>query len=231
MPYQPTACARSYRLVIVRKNLAIEKGEQRLFDDYRYFYYLTNDWEKPAIEIVFRANGRCNQENLNAQLKGAVRALTAPVDNLESNWAYMVMVSLAWNLKAWWRYGRRRPGDGGWNVFSTSKRPCCGWSSKPSSMRSCDCRARLFKRVDGSFIACSVGMRGSQCSSARSRNYSTDKTYRSRSLDAPVRRGIAGTSWSGRKVKISNSRMDYRTPPRAWRFPAPTELLEIHPAT
>ncbi len=94
--------ARSYRLVIVRKNLAIEKGEQRLFDDYRYFYYLTNDWEKPAIEIVFGANGRCNQENLNAQLKGAVRALTAPVDNLESNWAYMVMVSLAWNLKAWW---------------------------------------------------------------------------------------------------------------------------------
>ncbi len=77
MPYRPTACARLYRLVIVRKNLAIEKGEQRLFDDYRYFYYLTNDWEKPAIEIVFRANGRCNQENLNAQLKGAVRALTS----------------------------------------------------------------------------------------------------------------------------------------------------------
>ena len=175
MPYRPTACARLYRLVIVRKNLAIEKGEQRLFDDYRYFYYLTNDWEKPAIEIVFRANGRCNQENLNAQLKGAVRALTAPVDNLESNWAYMVMVSLAWNLKAWWRYGRRRPGDGGWNVFSTSKRPCCGWSSKPSSMRSCDCRARLFKRVDGSFIACSVGIRGKTCSSVRSRSYGTDK--------------------------------------------------------
>jgi Transposase DDE domain group 1 len=102
MPYRPTACARVYRLVIVRKNLAIEKGEQRLYDDYRYFYYLTNDWEKPAVEIVFGANGRCNQENLNAQLKGAVRALTAPVDNLESNWAYMVMVALAWNLKAWW---------------------------------------------------------------------------------------------------------------------------------
>lgn len=24
------------------------------------------------------------------------------MDTLESNWAYMVMVSLAWNLKAWW---------------------------------------------------------------------------------------------------------------------------------
>ncbi len=102
MPYRPTACKQSYRLVIVRKNLTIEKGEQRLFDDYRYFYYLSNDWEKSQAEIVCSANGRCNQENLNAQLKGAVRALTAPVDNLESNWAYMVMVALAWNLKAWW---------------------------------------------------------------------------------------------------------------------------------
>ena len=31
-----------------------------------------------------------------------MRALRAPVDNLESNWAYMVMTALAWNLKAWW---------------------------------------------------------------------------------------------------------------------------------
>src|SRR5262249_5808029 len=53
-------------------------------------------------EIVFAANGRCNQENTLAQLLGGVRALTAPVDNLVSNWAYMVMTSLAWNLKAWW---------------------------------------------------------------------------------------------------------------------------------
>lgn len=36
-----------------------------------------------------------------AQLSGGVRSLTAPVDNLTSNWAYMVMTSLAWNLKAW----------------------------------------------------------------------------------------------------------------------------------
>ncbi|MSQ93822.1 MAG: hypothetical protein EXR98_04610 [Gemmataceae bacterium] len=42
-----------------------------------------------------------NQENLNAQLKGGVRALIAPVDNLESNWAYMVMTALACNLNAW----------------------------------------------------------------------------------------------------------------------------------
>jgi hypothetical protein len=51
---------------------------------------------------VLIANQRCNQENLIEQLKNGVRALRMPVDNLVSNWAYMVMASLAWTLKAWW---------------------------------------------------------------------------------------------------------------------------------
>ena len=101
MPYRPVACQNTYRLIVVRRNLSIEKGERRLFDDYIYFFYLTNDWTSSSAAIVFEANQRCNQENLNAQLKVSVRALTAPVDNLESNWAYMVMTALAWNLKAW----------------------------------------------------------------------------------------------------------------------------------
>jgi len=100
--YRPTACRQAYRMVVVRKNLSVEKGERVLFDDVRYFFYLTNDWVSEAAEIVFDANDRCHQENLLAQLHGGVRALKAPVDTLESNWAYMVMTALAWNLKAWW---------------------------------------------------------------------------------------------------------------------------------
>ena len=100
--YQPTACRKTYRMVVVRKNLTVTKGEQHLFDTVVYFFYLTNDWVSEAEEIVFGANDRCDQENLLAQLGGGVRALRAPVDNLESNWAYMVMTALAWNLKAWW---------------------------------------------------------------------------------------------------------------------------------
>jgi hypothetical protein len=100
--YRPTACKDTYRMVVVRKNISVEKGEQVLFADIRYFFYLTNDWGPEANEIVFAANDRCDQENLLAQLHGGVRALTAPVDNLESNWAYMVMTALAWNLKSWW---------------------------------------------------------------------------------------------------------------------------------
>ena len=113
--YQPHACAEPYRLIIVRKNISREKGEQLLFDEIRYFFYLSNDEFSAAEQIVLAhdrgdgnyanpthgANARCHQENLIQQLKNGMHALTAPVDNLESNWAYMVMTALAWNLKAW----------------------------------------------------------------------------------------------------------------------------------
>jgi hypothetical protein len=100
--YQPTACGRAYRMVVVRKNLSVEKGEKLLYDDVRYFFFITNLWLVPAVQIVWLAHNRCNQENLLAQLHSGVHALRAPVDNLVSNWAYMVMTALAWNLKAWW---------------------------------------------------------------------------------------------------------------------------------
>ena len=100
--YKPTACRDPYRMVVVRKNLSVEKGEQVLFPDERYFFYITNDWEATTAEVVLEANDRCQQENLIEQLKNGVRALHAPVDKLDSNWAYMLMTALAWNLKAWW---------------------------------------------------------------------------------------------------------------------------------
>jgi hypothetical protein len=99
--YRPTACQESYRLLIVRQTIAVEKGQARLFDEIRYRFYLTNDRERTRRELVFKANDRCDQENLIAQLKGGVHALRAAVDNLVSNWAYMVMTGLAWSLKAW----------------------------------------------------------------------------------------------------------------------------------
>jgi Transposase DDE domain group 1 len=99
--YQPSACKKSYRMIVLRKRLATDQGQMRLFEEYRYFFYITNDRDMSAEDVVFSANDRCNQENLIAQLKSGVYALTTPVDNLVSNWAYMVMASLAWSLKAW----------------------------------------------------------------------------------------------------------------------------------
>jgi hypothetical protein len=52
-------------------------------------------------QVVHEANDRCNQENLHAQLKGGARALGPPLNTLDANWAYMVIVSIAWSLKAW----------------------------------------------------------------------------------------------------------------------------------
>jgi Transposase DDE domain group 1 len=99
--YRPVACKKSYRMIVLRKRVGVDKGQMRLFEEYRYFFYITNDRKMTAEEVVFSANDRCDQENLIAQLKNGVHALTAPVDDLVSNWAYMVMGSLAWSLKAW----------------------------------------------------------------------------------------------------------------------------------
>jgi len=119
--YQPVACRRPYRVVAVRKNLSVEWGEQVLFDDVRYFFYLTNDADTPADELVFLANDRCNQENLIEQLKNGVHALRMPVGTLVSNWAYMVMASLAWTLKAW--FALLLPEQGRWGEqYAAEKR-------------------------------------------------------------------------------------------------------------
>lgn len=99
--YRPHKCKQSYRLVIVRKNISVQKGEAVLFDEIRYFFYITNRRKDTAEKIVGLANGRCNQENVIEQLKNGVNAMRMPVDDLLSNWAYMVMTALAWNLKAW----------------------------------------------------------------------------------------------------------------------------------
>jgi hypothetical protein len=100
--YRPVHCSKIYRMVVVRKNLTVEKGENRLFDDVRYFFYITNDQEKTAEEIVLFANDRGNQENVIGQLKSGVNALRMPSDGPVSNWAYMIIAALAWNLKAWY---------------------------------------------------------------------------------------------------------------------------------
>src|SRR5437763_16104663 len=88
-------------MIVLRKRLATDRGQMRLFEEYRSFFSITNDRDLSAEEVVFLANDRCDQENLIAQLKGGVQALTTPVDDLVSNWAYMVMASLAWSLKVW----------------------------------------------------------------------------------------------------------------------------------
>jgi hypothetical protein len=88
-------------MIVLKKNIVEERGQRVLGNMARFFFYVTNDFEISKEQVVFESNQRCNQENLNAHLKGGVRALHAPLNTLEANWAYMVMVALAWTIKAW----------------------------------------------------------------------------------------------------------------------------------
>jgi hypothetical protein len=101
--YRPGKCARGYRVVVLRKNISRMKGEHALIDEIRYFFYFTTypADTHPAERIVELANGRCDQENIIGQLKSGINALHAPVDDLHSNWAYMLIAALAWNIKSW----------------------------------------------------------------------------------------------------------------------------------
>jgi hypothetical protein len=100
-PYSPTGCDRTYRMVVLRKSLQVREGQKHLFDEKRYFFYVTNIKDIAAKKVIFLNNDRCNQENLIKELSGGLNAMRMPVGDLESNWAYMVMASLAWTLKAW----------------------------------------------------------------------------------------------------------------------------------
>ena len=111
LEYQPRKCKQAYRLVVLRKTLNVEEGQEVLFQDEKYFFYITNDKSLTVEEVVRHANARCNQENLIEQLKNGIGALRVPVHDLLSNWAYMVIASLAWRLKAWFGVVQRRRAD------------------------------------------------------------------------------------------------------------------------
>ena len=104
---QPLKCRHPYRMVVVRKNISVQKGEKALFDEIRYFFYITNRKDLTKEAVVGLANQRCDQENVIEQLKNGVHAMRLPGHDLKSNWAYMVITALAWNLKAW--YGLLMP--------------------------------------------------------------------------------------------------------------------------
>ena len=101
--YRPSKAKRTYRMVMLRKTILVEKGQKRLLPQRRYHFYVTNI---PAAElgtagVVRENNQRCNQENVIEQLKNGVEALRMPSDTLVANWAYLLIAAQAWNLKAW----------------------------------------------------------------------------------------------------------------------------------
>ena len=111
--YRPTKCKQSYRMVVLRKTIRVMEGQKFLFHEPKYFFYITNlpQQSMPAKRIVGESNLRCDQENIFAQGK-AMGALAAPLHDLVSNWAYMVMAMLAWNMKCWLSLSLKLAGNG-----------------------------------------------------------------------------------------------------------------------
>jgi DDE family transposase len=109
--YQPGKCHRSYRVVALRKNISRSRGDAVLFDEVRYFFYITTRTDLSVEEVVACANERCDQENIIGQLKSGVNALRVPLHDLVSNWAYMVIAALAWNIKSWFAMMMHRKHD------------------------------------------------------------------------------------------------------------------------
>jgi hypothetical protein len=109
--YQPGTCRRPYRVIALRKNISKTRGEQVLIDEIRYFFYITTRTDLSAAEVVACANDRCDQENVIEQLKNGVNALRVPLYDLVSNWAYMLIAALAWNIKSWFAMMRHRKAD------------------------------------------------------------------------------------------------------------------------
>lgn len=103
LEYTPSKATGTYRLIVLRKQIRVTKGQLRLEDEIRYFFYVTNisSEELSTAGIVRESNARCHQENLIEQLKNGVQAMRLPVREFYGNWAYMVIAALAWNLKSW----------------------------------------------------------------------------------------------------------------------------------
>jgi len=99
--HKPARAKRSYRIVVVRKLILEERGQLCLNQFYRYLFYITNDRTLSPDQVVAEANHRCDQENLIDQLKNGAAALHAPLNTRNANWAYMLIGSLAWTIKAW----------------------------------------------------------------------------------------------------------------------------------
>ncbi|MCP3959673.1 MAG: IS1380 family transposase [bacterium] len=100
--YQPPDSPVEYRLIVRRQLIENFKGQQHLFDAYRYRYVVTNlpDDVSPE-EVVDHTYQRCDQENLIEQMGSGLAAWRMPVAEFDGNSAWLEIARLAWNIGKW----------------------------------------------------------------------------------------------------------------------------------
>ncbi len=101
IPYRPTRCRRTYRLIIRRQLIEERDGQGNLFDLWRYRFVLTNLTEMSAEQVLDLTYRRCDQENLIQQLQSDLAGFRMPTGELLSNAAFLRCARLAHNLKSW----------------------------------------------------------------------------------------------------------------------------------
>jgi hypothetical protein len=79
--------------------LDVERGRPWPFEPDRFFFPVANDATTPAPQVALLANGRRDQEDLIARLKGGVNVQAMPAGDLVGNRADVVRAPLAWGLK------------------------------------------------------------------------------------------------------------------------------------
>lgn len=92
-----------YRIVVRRQHVEVSQGQEHLYDDYRYYFIITNIPRRrmTAAAVLRFAYGRCDQENIIEQLKNGIAALRMPTGELRANHAFLMMGQLAWCLRSW----------------------------------------------------------------------------------------------------------------------------------
>lgn len=83
--YQPNNCKKKYRMIVLKKTLKVTKGDRRVDDEIRYFFYITNKMKMNMEELVRFYRNRTDPENEIEQLKTDVDALLSSSASLISN--------------------------------------------------------------------------------------------------------------------------------------------------
>ena len=101
IPYQPSRCDRSYRLIIRRQLIEETDNQGQLFERYRYRFAFSNIDDASPQDILDLTYGRCDQENIVEQLQNGVAAMRMPTGELLANAAFLTCARLAHNFKSW----------------------------------------------------------------------------------------------------------------------------------
>ena len=88
--------------MVRRQLISNRRGQELLFDQYRYRFVVTNlPASVSAEEVIDLTYERCDQENLIEQMGSGLAAWRMPVAEFDGNSAWLEIARLAWNMAKW----------------------------------------------------------------------------------------------------------------------------------